>query len=171
MLESRANPVQWTLSPGQDRYRRGMYTYHWRLTPHPFFRTFDAPEALASCTRRYRSNTPLQALTLLNAPSFVEAAIGMADCVIREVPDDDVARLNYAFMIGVSREPTSEEFSLLEDLRQNRLQEFRQFPERAAELLGQSAASQDPPVDGFQRAAWVTVCRAVLNLDEFITRP
>ena len=171
VLESRANPVQWTLSPGQDRYRRGMYTYHWRLTPHPFFRTFDAPEALASCTRRYRSNTPLQALTLLNDPSFVEAAIGMADCVIREVPDDDVARLNYAFMIGVSREPTSEEFSLLEDLRQNRLQEFRQFPERAAELLGQSAASQDPPVDGFQRAAWVTVCRAVLNLDEFITRP
>ncbi|MCH2116741.1 MAG: DUF1549 and DUF1553 domain-containing protein [Pirellulales bacterium] len=171
VLESRANPVQWTLSPGQDRYRRGMYTYHWRLTPHPFFRTFDAPEALASCTRRYRSNTPLQALTLLNDPSFVEAAIGMADCVIREVPDDDVARLNYAFMIGVSREPTSEEFSLLEDLRQNRLQEFRQFPERAAELLGQSAASQDPPVDGFQRAAWATVCRAVLNLDEFITRP
>ena len=159
------------MSSGQDRYRRGMYTYHWRLTPHPFFRTFDAPEALASCTRRYRSNTPLQALTLLNDPSFVEAAIGMADCVIREAPDDDAVRLNYAFMIGVSRKPTAEEFAFLESLRQSRLEEFREFPQRASELLGHAAPTVRATVDGVQRAAWATVCRAVLNLDEFITRP
>ena len=74
VLEHRATPVEWVESEGADKYRRGMYTHHWRLTPHPYFRTFDAPEALTSCTRRYRSNTPIQALTLLNGPSFVEAA-------------------------------------------------------------------------------------------------
>ena len=95
----------------------------------------------------------------------------MADCVIREAPDNDPARLNYAFMIGVSRKPTAEEFALLESLRQNRLEEFREFPQRASELLGNAASTEGATADDVQRTAWATVCRAVLNLDEFITRP
>ena len=77
------SPATWTTSPGADRYRRGMYTWVWRLTPYPTLRLFDAPDAATACTRRERSNTPVQALTLLNDPTFVECARGLAGRVIR----------------------------------------------------------------------------------------
>ena len=69
----------WLADVGPNRYRRGLYTFFWRATPHPFLTTFDAPGGVQSCTRRLRSNTPLQALTLLNDPAYFEIAQGLAD--------------------------------------------------------------------------------------------
>src|SRR5262249_54567751 len=76
----------WKESEGPDRYRRTMYTYFWRSSPYPFLTTLDAPDANVSCTRRVRSNTPLQALTLANDRGYFELAQGLAVRVLREIP-------------------------------------------------------------------------------------
>src|SRR5262249_25403932 len=76
----------WKASTGSDRYRRGMYTYFWRSAPHPALVTFDAPDSTTTCTRRNRSNTPLQALTLLNDSGFVEYAQGLAERILKASP-------------------------------------------------------------------------------------
>ena len=73
----------WQADTGPNRYRRGLYTFFWRATPNPFLTTFDAPGGVQTCTRRFRSNTPLQALTLLNDPAFVEIAQGLAARIVR----------------------------------------------------------------------------------------
>ena len=81
---------EWTAERrGPTAIRRGLYTYFWRATPHPALVVFDAPDATRACTRRMRSNTPLQALTLLNDPAFIEFAGALADRVLREGPADD----------------------------------------------------------------------------------
>lgn len=164
IMSGRATPFQWAVSDGEDRYRRGMYTHFWRLTPHPFLRTFDAPESMTSCTRRYRSNTPLQALTLLNGPSFVEAAEGLARRVVALAESGDSSRIRFAFEICVARPPREEEVRLLAELLAERRKEFRSSPELARKFLGGAA------VDVVERASWTAVCRALLNLDEVITR-
>ena len=93
ILDDRATKATWTVSPGADRYRRGLYTWVWRLTPHPMLTLFDAPDASAACLRRDRSNTPTQALSMLNDPALVECAQAMARRVIAESTNDDTARL------------------------------------------------------------------------------
>ena len=165
VLSGRAMPVKWTLSEGDDLYRRGMYTHFWRLTPHPFLRMFDAPEALTACTRRYRSNTPIQALALLNSPTFVEAAEVMAQRVLAS-PMDDAERAAYAFRIGVARKPNDEERQLLLTLLAARRSEFTANPELAQKFLTGSEKGFAP----VELASWTAVCRAILNLDELLTR-
>jgi len=136
----------WKVSEGADRYRRGMYTYFWRATPHPALTVFDAPDAQAACTRRNRSNTPLQALTLLNDAAYVELAEALSKRLAQEGGDTPDARLVHAFRVCLARAPADDERKILGDL-------YAQ--ERAA--VGEDAA-------------WKTVARAMLNLDEFITR-
>jgi mono/diheme cytochrome c family protein len=137
----------WKASAGLDRYRRGLYTYFYRTAPHPSLTAFDAPDATTACTRRNRSNTPLQALTLLNDRGFVECAEGLAKRVQREGPADDAGRLRFAFRLGLGRPPTDRE------------------ARRLGELLAALRANGGPADD-----AWVGVGRVLLNLDEFITR-
>jgi hypothetical protein len=139
------NSRPWPESKGTDRFRRGMYTFIWRQCQHPLLTTFDAPDAQAACTRRNRSNTPLQALHLANDPVFVEMAKGLADRVVREGPADDVGRLTYAFKLCFSRPPGAQE--------QDRL---------LAYLQQQRQANAD--------RAWMMVARVLMNLDEFVTR-
>ena len=137
----------WRASPGADRYRRGMYTFLWRATPHPLLSSFDAPDAFSSCTRRVRSNTPLQALTLLNDQGFVEFAKAMGERIVREGPADDAGRIDYAFKLCTSRRPTEGEQRVL------------------MKMLEKQRA------DGASEGeAWMIVARVVLNLDETITR-
>lgn len=135
----------WPESKGADRYRRGLYTFIWRQSQHPLLTTFDAPDAQAACTRRNRSNTPLQALHLANDPTFVEIARGLADRIVKEGPLDDVGRMTYGFKLCFSRLPSDAERS------------------RLAQYL-----EQQRRVDAAQ--AWTMVARVLLNLDEFITR-
>jgi mono/diheme cytochrome c family protein len=137
----------WKPSPGPDRYRRGMYTFFYRAAPHPVLTVFDAPDSFSSCTRRIRSNTPLQALTLLNDEAFVECAVALADRVRREGRGSDADKLRFAFRLCVSRAPGAAEQRRLEEL-----------------LAQQQRAESD------ERAAWITVARVLLNLDETITR-
>jgi hypothetical protein len=150
----------WKASDGDDRYRRGMYTYFWRSAPHPELVTFDAPDASVCCTRRNRSNTPLQALTLLNDAGFYEYAKGLAARINREEPGDDAAKLRYGFRVCLAREPSAKELSRLQSF----LAREKQYLD--ADLAEAKKISPEAP----ERAAWVMAARVLLNLDEFITR-
>jgi hypothetical protein len=99
----------WNTSKGEDRYRRGLYTFVYRVTPPPALNVFDAPDGLSSCTRRIRSNTPLQALALLNDPAFVEFAVALEKRIVSE-------GLPVAFRLCTSREPAEDELRLIEQL-------------------------------------------------------
>lgn len=157
---------KWETSKGADRYRRGLYTFIQRTSPFAQFVTFDRPESSRACTRRERSNTPLQALTLLGDPVFVEAAQALAARVRREVRGDEVRRLDHAFRLALSRAPSREERTrLLSYLGQER-QRFDNDP-TAARALAPDAASGDPNATA---AAWVALASVLLNLDEFINR-
>jgi hypothetical protein len=158
----------WRADPGPNRYRRGLYTYFWRATPHPFLTTFDAPLGVQSCTRRLRSNTPLQALTLLNDPAFVEIAQRLADRILRErpAPASDRDRLRHAVDLCLSRTALDRELDKLAELLAD---------ERAQGEIPQPRASSAEPdrtrsLDSAQRRPWVAVARVLLNLDEFMTR-
>jgi mono/diheme cytochrome c family protein len=135
----------WPTSTGAERYRRGLYTHFQRSAPYPALTVFDAPNAASSCTRRPRSNTPLQALTLLNDTAFYEFAQALGQRTQAE-PGDDGAKLTYLFRCCLSRAPTASE--------RERLQAF----------LTQQRQG------GTEAGAWAAVGRVVLNVDEFITR-
>jgi len=155
----------WKTDKGEARYRRGMYTFFWRATPHPALTVFDAPDANSSCTRRLRSNTPLQSLTLLNDDGFFEMARRLASRV-QALPGGDQARLAAAFRLCASRPPDHSEMEVLQRLLESERQALGRSPEEARDLLGAAAAEDDLP----SKAAWVSVARVLLNLDETITR-
>ena len=157
----------WTASTGEDRYRRAVYTYRWRATPHPALKVFDAPDAFASCTRRIRSNTPLQALTLLNDPAFFEIAQGLATRLIQEETGTDLQRIALGFRLCVSREPDSKELSILTAFLNKQRSIYTQANAEALTLTG-SGSIKDVPAP--EQAAWIMLARVLLNLDETITR-
>ena len=166
------NSKKWNVSMGGDRFRRALYTMFFRSAPYPLFTTFDAPDFQTVCTRRTRSNTPLQSLTLANDPAFFEIAQGLAARVIREIPESDAAtcdaRLTRAFLLCVSREPGAVERTVLRKYYDEQLRAFAEDPTAAKALLSRdlSASATKPEV----AAAMVCVARAILNTDAFITR-
>ena len=105
---------EWKASPGGDRYRRGLYTFFWRATPHPALMVFDGPDAFSTCTRRPRSNTPLQALTLLNDEAFFDFAQALARRVLRESSTADT-RLDLAFRRFLAGQPGESDECYLPD--------------------------------------------------------
>ena len=135
----------WTADTGADRYRRGLYTYLWRATPHPSLTVFDAGDGTRACSRRPRSNTPLQALTLLNDRASIECAEGLANRLTREPELSDADRLTLAFRLGLGRPPGPVERDRLATLIE------------AERSMGGGGE-------------WLALARVVLNLDEFITR-
>jgi hypothetical protein len=142
---------KWELSPGRERYRRGLYIHFQRTTPYPMLMNFDAPDMSVACTRRTRSNTPLQALNLLNDEVFFEAAKALAWRVAEEAPGTSIAgKIDYAFRLCIGRTPTEKERARLE-----------RYHDEQATLF----AKENQPF-----AAMVGVSRVLLNLDEFITR-
>ena len=162
----------WKASIGEDRFRRAAYTYRWRNTPHPALEVFDAPAGLAACTRRIRSNTPLQALTLMNDPAFVELAVGLARRLMTEA-DSTANRIRFGFQLCLGREPDAEELRLLTGLVESQRSEFAVQSAEAkavvarAKLLGQAT---QPAGGDTEFAAWTMAARVLLNLDETITR-
>jgi hypothetical protein len=142
----------YTVSPGADRYRRGVYVLLRRGIPYPSFVTFDATARNVCTVKRSRSNTPLQALTLLNDPVFVEAAEALAKRLLKEMPDaSDDQRLAHAFRLCVARAPRPNELTILRDL----LADQRQA----------RAGRKDA-----DKLAWTDVASVLLNLDETITK-
>ncbi|MCC6492763.1 MAG: DUF1553 domain-containing protein [Pirellulales bacterium] len=169
VMAGRADGAPWKMSEGSLRFRRGMYTHFWRLTPHPYLTLFDAPDAAEACTRRSRSNTPVQALTLLNDPSFKEAAAALARRVVAESScATDQERLAWAFKECLGRSPAAEELAALDRVLRRQRASFEPDPARARQITDSPEGAPAPEV--VTLAAWTSVSRALLNLDEFITR-
>jgi hypothetical protein len=159
-----ANQAKWTESTGPDRHRRGLYTWFQRTSPYPMLMTFDAPDGNICCVRRDRTNTPLQALTLLNDQVFVECAQALAQRCQVEQPGDAAQRIRHAFRLCVAREPMPAETDRLHRLYDDLVLACRANPKQADQLLG--GVKGQPP----EAAAWVALSRTLLNLDEFVTR-
>ncbi len=157
----------WGENKDSDRYRRGMYTYFWRSSPYPFLKTFDAPDAVVACTRRPRSNTPLQALTLANDRAFYEIAQGFASRLMAEPAAGDNQRIRTAFRRCLTREPTAEELSSLGEYFAAQRKRFDDAPQDV-DLVAPSNVPSG--FDRSQAAGWTMLARVLLNLDEFITR-
>jgi hypothetical protein len=166
ILSFRATPATWTESSGADRYRRGMYTHIWRLTPHPMFTLFDGPGMTTSCTRRSRSNVAVQALGLLNGPTFVECAQAMGGQLVRKAGSDD-QRIDRLFMLCLGRKPSEQEQRLVSQLYIEQHEIFTRDKNLAIAAVGEYLSAGADPA---RQAAWVAVSRTIMNLDEFITR-
>jgi hypothetical protein len=158
---------QWPTSKGEDRFRRGLYTFFQRSAAFPGLLVFDAPDATAACTRRNRSNTPLQALTTLNDLAFIEFSQGLAQRVLREGGASDAERIDYAFKLAASRAPRPAERDRFQTFLAGRVDEFRASPDRAVEVLKMRV---DEKADAPLLAAWTSASRLLLNLDSFLTR-
>jgi mono/diheme cytochrome c family protein len=162
-----AGSVKWPESTGPDRYRRGMYVFFQRTVPYPQLATFDAPDSNVACTRRERSNTPLQALTLLNDPVFVECAQALGRRIAAEKLSSTEDRVRYGFRLCLGRHPSPAETARLAKLYAEMLPLCQANPEGAAKLAG---GPLPPGVNAPEVAAWVVVARTIMNLDEFVTR-
>jgi len=159
---------------GVELYRRSLYTYWKRTAAAPAMMTFDASDRETCVVRRSRTNTPLQALTLLNEVTFVEAARMLAERVVGQTSSpaeaDDAARLTLLFRLATSRRPTESELALLEQSLAFHRANFAQHPDAAEKLLSVGEAKHDPSLDKAEIAAYSAVANLVLNLDEVITK-
>ena len=162
----KAGGTDWVPSSGRDRYKRGMYIQFQRTQPHPFLMNFDSPEFRTPVCRRDRSNTPLQALNLLNDPTFAEAWQALALRVLAGAESQPFRkRLERAYQFALGRKPTEAEFDRFSRYVSERQDEVAARPDSVAGL---------PLVEGVPRnelAAWSGVGRVLMNLDEFVTRP
>ena len=166
-------PKVWKESAGAERYRRALYTFRYRSVPYPMLQTFDAPNGDSSCVRRARSDTPLQALTTLNEPLFVESARALAMRTLEHGGATDAERLDYAFRRCLSRRPSGTEKSQLLGLLEKETRHFSSGGANPWELAAENPA--EPPalpknLTPPQLAAWTAVSRVLLNLDETITK-
>ena len=167
------SPKPWPESQGTDRYRRGIYTFRFRSVPYPMMQAFDAPNGDQSCVRRARSNTPLQALTTLNEPIFMETARALASKALTEGGPTDRQRLNYAFRRCLGRKPTAAEASeLLAFLEKQtkRYDEGQISPWKMTETSPALASLLPQGVTPARLASWTALSRVLLNLDETITK-
>lgn len=155
-------PKNWHTEKGADRYRRALYTFRYRSVPYPMLQNFDTPNGDASCVRRTRSNTPLQALTTLNEPLFLETARALARKAIAEGGKTEDQRITYAFRRCLSRRPTLAERTELQKLLESQTQRFKDGKLDAAGMTG---GESNPELAG-----WTAVARVLLNLDETITK-
>ncbi len=166
-------PKIWYEEHGANRYRRATYTFRYRSVPYPALQTFDAPNGDFSCVRRPRSNTPLQALTTLNEPLFLECARALAVKVLREGGTNPQQQLVYAFRRCLSRAPTADEEATLLNLYRKEAKRFAGEQTAAAEFTHDDMKHPLALPAGAtkeQLAAWTAVSRVLLNLDETITK-
>lgn len=162
------NKKTWNTSTGTGRFRRGLYIQFYRSAPYPLLTTFDAPNFTTTCTRRPRSDTPLQSLTLANDPAFIEIAQGFAARLLRELPQGSLQdRLNRAFHIGLGRAPLPAELNALASYAQAQAADLAQDPAAARAIAGPDLARSSAPSEA---AALVATVRALFNTDNFITR-
>lgn len=166
-------PKVWNEDTGPDRYRRAIYTFRFRSVPYPMLQTFDAPNGDFSCVRRQRSNTPLQALVSLNEPVFMECAQALALRSLKDGGATDKDRITYAFRRCVGRAPSGDELGELMGLLQKETKHIGEgWVDIPALATGKSEPIKDLPKGATptQLAAYTVVSRALLNLDETITK-
>jgi hypothetical protein len=155
-----SNSVKWNETKGPGRFRRGLYILFQRTAPYPMLMTFDEPDSNVACSRRARSNTPLQSLNLLNDPVFFEAAQAFALRAEKDCPAGAGDRIGCMFQLAIGRQPSDGERERL-----------ARYLDEQATIFGKDkqAAGQAAPLDP-KDAPWVGLARVLLNLDEFITR-
>jgi hypothetical protein len=161
---------QYQADQNENQYRRGVYSHWQRTFLHPMLKAFDAPSREECTPQRARSNTPLQALTLLNDPSFVEAARVFAQRIMREGGDDDAERIAWAYRQAVSREPAPEVQATLANLFAAQSDHYRAHREAAEALVRVGLAPVPADLAVEEWAAWTAVARTILNLHEVVTR-
>jgi hypothetical protein len=170
-------PKTWSVDTGADRYRRALYTFRFRSVPYPMLQNFDAPVGEVACARRARSNTPLQALTTLNEPLFVECARALAVHLLNDGGTGDAGRIAFAVKRCLGREPQPAEEKVLNEFLVKQKQHFQRagvdpWPLLASDeqaqkkLIAQLPAGSTPS----DLAAWTALSRVILNLDETITK-
>ncbi|MEY2429800.1 MAG: hypothetical protein QOJ40_2685, partial [Verrucomicrobiota bacterium] len=160
----------WPETKAEERYRRGLYTFWKRSLPFPSLSAFDAPTSESSCPRRARSDTPLQALTTLNEKTFVEAAQAMALRVLKEGGSNNSSRAAYAFELCTGRKPMTTELNKLLAFWQEQYDYFEERTAAAVNVALPDPKQMPPDVNLHKAAAWAMVSRAILNLDETITK-
>ncbi|MBI4623958.1 MAG: DUF1553 domain-containing protein, partial [Verrucomicrobia bacterium] len=161
--------VTYEVSVGEDAWRRGIYTVWKRSSPYPSFVNFDATARTACTIRRSRSNTPLQALTLLNDPVYVEAAMAAAKRVLTERPDATTEeRIRHAFRLCLARQPTANEVAALRNLFEQQAAVYAADATAAKAVVGKF--SLPPGTSAGDFAAWHAVATVLMNLDEMITK-
>ena len=163
-------PLIYTADQGPNQYRRGLYTYWKRSFLHPSMLAFDAPTREECTAERTMSNTPMQALVLLNDPTYVEAARVFAEHILKEGGDTPEAKIDYAYQRALCRKPTDAERAILLELCHKHLTEYTGDPESATQLITTGFSPQPEDVDTAELAAWTSVARTILNLHETITR-
>jgi hypothetical protein len=159
-------------SHGEGLYRRTMYTFIKRTAPPPTLVTFDAPDRETCTVRRSRTNTPLQALVLMNDPTYVEAARKLAERVMTEIASEPTAenRINCAFRLATGRSPAAAELQLLRHTFDAELEAYRSDSAAALKLLYVGESTRDDRLDPAELAAWTLVASVILNLDETVTK-
>jgi hypothetical protein len=173
-LASRSDGANWTAqvyvqSHGRDLYRRTMYTFWKRASPPPTLVTFDAPDREVCVVRRARTNTPLQALVLMNDPTYVESARKLAERLMHEAKSPE-ERIALAFRLCTSRRPSTRETAILKKVFDAQLAVFTKDARAARKLLSVGESPRDPSLPTGELAAWTTVASVILNLDETITK-
>lgn len=163
---SYASSVKWETSAGAEMYRRGMYIHFQRTIPFPQLMAFDCPDSNVTAIKRNRSNSPLQALTLLNDPAFVECAQHLAKASLANASTPE-ERVRWAFANSLARAPREAEMKLLLNLLTQQQAYYADKPELAAKIAGPAAEGAAAPADA---AAYTVVARTILNVDEFLTR-
>ena len=155
--------LAWNVSAGPDRYRRGLYTFAKRTAPYAMFNTFDSPSGEACVARREVSNTPLQALTLMNDTVYWEAAQALGTMLAAR-PGSLDERIGYLFRRALVRPPAANELERLTGFFQTQHERLAKQELDAAKIAGSGDR------DALERAAWTLLARAILNLDETITK-
>lgn len=169
LWKSTYNTKKWETCKGEDKYRRGLYTYLKRTSPYPTMTTFDAPSREICTARRIRSNTPLQSLVTLNDPVFVEAAQAFARNIIQNRKTFK-SRVNFAYSKALSRNAQSTEIVTLKELYEERLAYYKANLSEAKLMAEVPLGPLSDKQDVAEHAAWTTLCNVILNLDEFLTK-
>jgi hypothetical protein len=173
-LMSREDGKNWTAqtyeqSHGADLYKRTMYTFWKRTSPPPTLATFDAPDRETCTVRRPRTNTPLQALVLMNDPTYIEAARKLAERMMKE-GKSDMDRISVAFRLATGHAPTRAESNVLMKLHKTQLEAYRADQTAALKLLQVGESKRDETLDCAELAAWTMVASTILNLDQTISK-
>ena len=155
---------------GQDLHRRSLYTYWKRSVPNPAMMLFDAPFRESCILRRPRTNTPLQALNLLNDPTYVEASRRLAQRMMVEGGESAESRLSYGFRLVTARLPRPQEMTILKASLERTLRDYQADPASAAAFLKVGEAATDASLDAAELASYATLASTLLNLDEAVTK-
>src|SRR5690606_32427402 len=164
-----SNTVKFTKDEGSALSRRSVYTFWKRTSPPPSMSTFDAPSREACTVRRARTNTPLQALVLMNDIQFVEAARHLGQRLIEEGGNTPEDRITHGFRLATARRPTEQEIAVLQKFYEDQRQMYRQSSEAALKLLTVGDSPRNDKLDPAEHAAWTMVGSILLNLDETVT--